>query len=200
MSIGGILASICCCTEGECDCATTSFEIAWTGELIFLNDCDTKQFPECDNPPTRYGSLSITSHTLALVQRASCSYSASYQWDATSTSCFDEEDISTVSIVMDAVLYKLPPGAGGEWRLNLQIRRYLDGAPYGIGFGGTAKIADWTYAPDCTPPDGSCPCTGDWLYVSTPASDLNAPSTGPEEQCDGALLWQSLDSGSIVLS
>lgn len=166
----------------------------WTGELIFLNDCGVEQFPECDNPPSRYGSLSITSHTLELIQRSSCSYSASYQWDATSTSCFDESDIATVSIVMTGILFR--PFGAGDWTLNIKIARYLNGLPFGIGGTSSPIIADWSFAPDCVPPDGSCPCVGDYLLSGAAVNGL----AGPEEQCDGYLLWQSLDAGSVVLS
>lgn len=197
MSIAAVIAGTCCC-GGDCDCGTSAFTVDWSGSAVFYQDCETKQFPECDNPPSRYASLSITSASIVVTQRASCNFFGYQEWTVDSTSCADEEDVAELTIRMEVTLTK-SPASPFHWLLNIKLKRFLNGLPYGIGFGSDPVIADWVYAPDCTPPDGDCPCVGDWL-LDCPSGAPACEDRGPEEFCDGYLLWQSLEGGSVELS
>jgi hypothetical protein len=197
MSLAGVIAGTCCC-GGDCDCGTSAFTVDWTGVIDFEQVCGEKQFPECDDPVSRYAALSITSASIVVTQRASCSFFGYQEWTVDSTNCDDEGDVAEMTIRMEVTLTKSGT-TPFDWFLNIKVKRFLNGDPYGIGFGSDPVIANWIYAPDCTPANGDCPCEGDWL-LDCPSGGVACDDRGKEEFCDGYLLWQALEGGSVVLS
>jgi len=196
-----ILMTGCCCTAGECDCATTAIAIDWEGTIELDCICD----PEC-GAFAYDGSLSITSFSVVCTQRLNCIFRGSVSYTATATSCVEESGEPDREVRVDIVVdvYKLPPGAGGEWRVVLTCSRFVDGValPWG-GFGGDPQwFAEWLYEPDCTPPDGNCPCEGDYLLLPGEGFNWSGVSgeLGNPYGCGGYMRVASLDPGSVTLS
>lgn len=205
MTLAAVAASACCCEGSDCDCATTAFTVDWTGDITLECVCNEDPLPDGCGPYAYTGSLVITGATIVCTQRASCSYTGSASFDATATSCVEESDEPdrTVTVVLQAAVYKLPPGAGGEWRVSIKAYRYVDGTllAYG-GFGsGQLAFAEWLYAPECRPLDGDCPCDGDYAVT---AGGFNTPSgtdePGNNYGCGGYMRMASVDAGSVTLS